>query len=304
MEIELPAHKRETPFRIDPVRLGILGLGLISGIFYFFNLELDRFMPASLQLGGIRLYVCMALLLNVLYFVGARLVFKNLDRIGRSKRLVILIVVFGVCFRAALVPSDPDLLSTDMYRYVWDGRVQQHGINPYAYAPSAEQLSTLRDDTIYSRMNRKEYPTIYPAGAQLFFRLFHGLVGDSVAGFKGMLVFFEMLTMLALVSTLRAYGLPDARIFIYAWNPLVIFEIGYGGHVDGLAVFFTVLAFYLDAKKRKLPAVVALAISSATKLYPAILLPALLTRGEWVKGAIGFFASFLLLYHFSLKKKK
>jgi alpha-1,6-mannosyltransferase len=296
MEIERPAHKTETPFRIDPVQAWIFGLGLISGIFYILNLKLNRFMPGSLQLTGIYLYIWMALFLNVLYLVGARLVFKNLDRIGRSKRLVILIIAFGMFFRAVLVPSDPDLLSTDMYRYVWDGRVQQHGINPYAYAPSAEQLRTLRDDTIYPKMNRKEYPTIYPAGAQLFFRLFHGLVGDSVPGFKGLMVFFEMLTMLVLVLTLRAYGLQDARIFIYAWNPLVIFEIGYGGHLDGLTVFLTVLAFYLDARKRKLPAVAALAFSSATKLYPALLLPAFLNRGEWIKGAVAFLAFFLLLY--------
>jgi hypothetical protein len=296
MELERPAQKRATPFRIDPIQAGIFGLGLTSGIFYHLNLKLDRFMPESLHLTGIYLYICLALFLNVLYFIGARLVFKQLDRIGRSKSLVILIIAFGIFFRAVLVPSDPDLLSTDMYRYVWDGRVQQHGINPYAYAPSAEQLRTLRDDSIYPKMNRKEYPTIYPAGAQLFFRLFHGLVGDSVPGFKGLMVFFEMLTMLVLVLTLRAYSLQDARIFIYAWNPLVIFEIGYAGHVDALAVFLTVLAFYLDAKKRKIPAVSALAFASATKLCPALLLPAFLNRGEWIKGAAAFIAFFLLLY--------
>lgn len=296
MEIERSAHKRQTPFGIDSIQAGIFGLGLISGIIYLLNLKLDRFMPESLQLTGIYLYICMALFLNVPYLVGAHLIFKHLDRIGRSKRLVILIIAFGIFFRAVLVPSDPDLLSTDMYRYVWDGRVQQHGINPYAYAPSAEQLRTLRDDTIYPKMNRKEYPTIYPAGAQLFFHLFHSLVGDSVPGFKGMMVFFEMLTMLVLVLTLKAYGLQDARIFIYAWNPLVIFEIGYGGHVDGLTVFLTVLAFYMDAKKKKIPAVIALAFSSATKLYPALLLPAILNRGERAKGTIAFIVFFLLLY--------
>jgi hypothetical protein len=183
-----------------------------------------------------------------------------------------------------------------MYRYVWDGRVQQQGINPYLHAPEAEQLKTLRDDTIYSKLNRKEYPTVYPAGAQLFFRLFHFLVGDSISGFKALLVFIELLSMSVIVLMLRTYGLEDARVFIYAWNPLVIFETGYGGHVDGLAVFLTVLAFYLNAKKKKIPAVAALAFSSATKLYPALLLPTLLNRGERIRGTIAFLAFFLLLY--------
>jgi hypothetical protein len=296
MEIECPPHKRLTLFRLDPIQTGIFGLGLISGAVYLLNLKLERFMPGFLHLTGIYLYISMFLFLNVLYFIGARLVFKHLARIGRSKSLVLTIITFGIFFRAVLVPNDPALLSTDMYRYVWDGRVQQHGINPYLYEPSAEQLRTLRDDTVYPKLNRKEYPTVYPAGAQLFFRLFHVLVGDSITGFKGLMVFFEVLTLWVLVLTLRAYGYEEARVFIYAWNPLVVFEIAYGGHVDGLTVFLTVLAFYLDAKKRKIPAVAALAFSSATKLYPALLLPALLNRGERVKGVIAFVAFFLLPY--------
>jgi hypothetical protein len=296
MKNERLDHKKSIPFGMDPTRAGIFGLGLVSGIVYFFNLKLAGFMPGFLRLDGVFFYICLALFLSVIYLVAVRLVFKIPDRIGRSRHLVILIVAFGLFFRAALVPSDPDLLSTDMYRYVWDGRVQRHGINPYAYAPEAEQLRTLRDEAVYEKMNRKEYPTIYPAGAQLFFRLFHHLVGDSVSGFKGLMVFFEMMTMLLLVLTLRAHGLQDARVIIYAWNPLVVFEIAYGGHVDGLTVFFTVLAFYLDAGGRKIPAVVALAFSSATKLYPALLLPAFLNRGERVKGGVVFVAVFLMLY--------
>lgn len=290
------AHKTITEFRPDPIQAGIFGLGLISGTVYLLNFKLERFMPGFLHLKGIYLYICMALLLNVLYFIGARLIFKHLPRIGRSKILAIIIIGFGIVFRTALVPNDPALLSTDMYRYIWDGRVQQHGINPYLYAPSSEQLRSLRDDTIYPKINRKEFPTVYPAGAQLLFRMFHFLVGDSVPGFKGLMVFFEALTLWVLVLTLRAHGFEEARLFIYAWNPLVIFEIGYGGHIDGLTVFFTVLAFYLDAQKRKIPAVVALAFSSATKLYPALLLPALLNRGRRIKGTIAFVVFFLMLY--------
>jgi hypothetical protein len=296
MEIERLPLKRITDFRPDSVQAGIFALGLISGIIYLLNFKLERFMPEFLHLTGIYMYIGLALLLNVPYFVGARLIFKHLPRVGRSKTLVIMIIGFGIIFRAVLVPGDPALLSTDMYRYVWDGRVQQHGINPYLYAPSSEQLRSLRDDTIYPEINRKEYPTVYPAGAQLLFRMFHFLVGDSIPGFKGLMVFFELLTLWALVLTLRAYGFEEARLFIYAWNPLVIFEIGYGGHVDGLTAFFTVLAFYLDARKRKIPAVVALAFSSATKLYPALLLSVLLNRGERMKGTIVFVVFFLILY--------
>jgi hypothetical protein len=216
--------------------------------------------------------------------------------VGRSKSLVIIIIFFSIFFRAFLVPTNPKVLSKDMYRYIWDGRVQQNGINPYLYPPSSEQLKSLRDAKIYPNINRKNYPTIYPAGAQLLFRVFHILAGDRIFGFKGLIVFFDMMTLLLLFATLKAHGFEETRIYIYAWNPLVIFEIGYSGHLEGLTVFLMVLAFYLNAKNRKVPAVIALAFSSATKLYPALLLPALLNQGERIKGGLVFVGSVLFLY--------
>jgi hypothetical protein len=86
-----------------------------------------------------------------------------------------------------------------MYRYIWDGRVQQNGINPYRHPPDADELKGLRDKKVYPNINRKAYPTLYPAGAQLFFRLFHILVGDRVAGYKGLMVVFDVLTLFVLL---------------------------------------------------------------------------------------------------------
>jgi hypothetical protein len=83
---------------------------------------------------------------------------------------------------------------------------------------------------------------------------------------------------------------------IYAWNPLVIFEIAYSGHLEGLTVFWMVLACYLSATHRHVPGAAALAVSSAIKLYPALLLPALLNRGQRIKGGLAFAVTILLLY--------
>jgi len=242
------------------------------------------------------MFLFLFLFLAIIYFIGIYLILNNISQVGRSKSLVIIIIFFAIFFRAVLVPTDPVVLSKDMYRYIWDGRVQQNGINPYLYPPSSEELKPLRDDKIYPNINRKDYPTIYPAGAQLLFRVFHILTGDRIFRFKGLIVFFDVMTVLMLLALLRAYGFEENRVFIYAWNPLVIFEIGYSGHMEGVTVFLMVLAFYLNAIKKKMPAVIALAFSSATKLYPALVLPALLNRGERIKGVIAFVVSFLLLY--------
>ena len=59
-----------------------------------------------------------------------------------------------------------------MYRYVWDGRVQLAGINPYRYVPAADQLAFLRDAAVYPNINRAEYAhTVYPPVAQAIFAL-------------------------------------------------------------------------------------------------------------------------------------
>jgi len=174
--------------------------------------------------------------------------------------------------------------------------VQQNGVNPYRYPPSAPELETLRDNRIFPNINRKDYRTLYPAGAQIFFRLSHGLVGDSVAGFKAIMVFFDILTLLVLLALLRNLRLHPTRIIIYAWNPLVIFEIAYSGHLEGLTVFLVAAAVYLFAVHKKIAGAVMLAFSAGVKMYPALLLAAFLNRGDRIKALAAFLATLVLLY--------
>jgi hypothetical protein len=272
------------------------GLGTISGVVYLFNFKLYRLFPQFLTRTGIHFYVCLFLFLSVLYLLAVFLILKREAKIGNSWRLIGLILFFAVIFRFFLIPSDPVVLSKDMYRYIWDGRVQQSGINPYFYPPAADELKTLRDDLIFPKLNRKEYPTLYPAGAQMFFRICYLMVGNSVFGFKSISVFFDILTLLVLTALLKAYGFNMERLIIYAWNPLVIFEIAYSGHLEGITVFLMVTAFYLNSIKRKMPGIIVLALSSAIKLYPALLLAAFLNRVDRIKGILTFSATFVLLY--------
>src|SRR6185437_3846766 len=90
-------------------------------------------------------------------------------------------LIFGVAIllRAYVLLFDP-LLSSDVYRYVWDGRVQAAGINPYRYFPADEALAFLRDGAIFPYINRAATAvTIYPPVAQFFF-LVVTRIGDSV----------------------------------------------------------------------------------------------------------------------------
>jgi len=296
MDMERPSHNQ--PDRLGPrsVPAVIAVLGVISAAVYLINFRISELIPAFSDLSGIQLYVVLFLFLSILYLGSVVLVLKTTPNKTTSWGLILMIVLSAVFFRISLVPSEPTVLSRDMYRFIWDGRVQAKGINPYRYPPEAEELKDLRDEQIYPSINRKESPTLYPAGAQLFFRLVHFLTGNSVAGFKGIMVLFDILAILVLMALLKKLGLNRSRIIIYAWNPLVVFEIAYSGHLEGLTVFLMVGALYLATINKKLPGIVMLAFSAAVKMYPALLLAAFLNRGSRVKGLATFVATILVLY--------
>lgn len=292
-------HQNSPPFiRRKYLRGFLIASGLLSGVIYFFNFRLQHFFTQFEVIGksGIHFYIFIFLILSALYLTSIYLLLKHRPLWMHSKRMLLVILILAVIFRACLLPNNPALLSKDMYRYIWDGRVQQNGINPYQYPPDADELREMRDDKIYPSLNRKSHPTLYPAGAQIFFRLFHMLVGDSVTGYKSLMTLFDVMTLFVLMALLRIYGFDDARFIIYAWHPLVIFEIAYSGHMEGLTVFWMVLALYLNASHKPMLAAASLAISSAIKLYPALLLPALLNPGERLKGILIFAVSIMLLY--------
>src|SRR5258706_16263194 len=83
-------------------------------------------------------------------------------------RVLPLIAGFAVLFNLILLPS-LSTLSDDMYRYIWDGRVQAQGISPYRFPSDASELAYLRDGFIWGHMNRLSAVTVYPPGAQLAF---------------------------------------------------------------------------------------------------------------------------------------
>src|SRR5215471_774112 len=115
----------------------------------------------------------------LLYVLVAWLILK-----ARSPRSTVLIViVFAALFRLSIIFAPP-YLSDDIYRYVWDGRVQSAGINPYRYVPADPALIQLRDDEIYRRMNRPDYAhTIYPPLTEAIFFL-TTRVSESVTWMK------------------------------------------------------------------------------------------------------------------------
>jgi alpha-1,6-mannosyltransferase len=192
-----------------------------------------------------------------------------------------LIVGWALIFRLSVVWVTPGFLSDDIYRYVWDGLVQQAGINPYHYPPNAPELGFLRDDTIFPMINRNWVLTLYPPGAQLFFRLLAWLWPGDLVAMKAMILLADAGSIALLVLLLKHLELPRSHILLYAWHPLVIVELGISGHLDGLMLPFVLLAFLCLIHHRTWLVGAALAVATLIKLYPAILFPALYRKGGW-----------------------
>jgi hypothetical protein len=216
-----------------------------------------------------------------LYLGAAALALRAPDSDERQRRLALAVIwLLAIAFRLVLLPTRPTL-SDDMYRYVWDGRVQAHGISPYRYPPEAKELIPLRagDHTVWRYINRKPAVTVYPPGAQLAFAAVWRVVGNNVTGFKAALVLAELAGGAALLGLLRALRQPPERVLLYLWSPLLVFEVAHAGHVDGLMLPLLILAFWARMKER--PGLLGVALGAATlvKLFPGLLLPALLPLG-------------------------
>lgn len=213
-----------------------------------------------------------------LYLVAAALVVRIPRQSSTSSRGVLLLIfLFAVLFRLILLQPRPTL-SDDMYRYVWDGRVQANGISPYRYPPDADAVTYLRngDRSVWRYINRKSAVTVYPPGAQIAFAGIWRVVGDSVIGFKVAFVLSELLGGLLLLRLLRRFDQPPERALLYLWSPLLVFEVTHAGHVDGLMLLLLIAAFWARVANRHTLLGLSLGAATLVKLFPALLLPALL----------------------------
>ena len=141
---------------------------------------------------------------------------------GRVTKVAFAVILAVAMLCRVLLVLGPLTFSTDVYRYIWDGRVQGLGINPYQYIPADPALVHLRDTVVYPRINRRDYAhTIYPPLAEGIF-LAVARVSPSVTGMKAAMIGFEAMTIWALCSLLGRLGLPRGRVLLYAWHPLVL----------------------------------------------------------------------------------
>ena len=189
-----------------------------------------------------------------------------------SHRLLIACVVLASVWRVAMVTGAP-LVSDDVYRYVWDGRVQRFGYNPYTSTPKDPALAHLHTE-VTRRIDptSAELPTIYPPLAELFFRLVSS-VHESVTAMVVAVLLCDLLTLAIVWRWLVSTGRNPWWVLAYAWHPLVALEGAGGGHIDAVGTMLVVAAGFSLSRQRGLIAATALAAAFAVKFLPVVLIP-------------------------------
>ena len=251
----------------------LAGIGTLSAAMYASAVPLS----ARLGLEPLHLHLPVFGATVTLYLLALWLVVRGG---AAGPRALGVICGFALVFRLLMLWT-PVYLSSDPYRYLWDGRVQLAGVNPYRYPPAAPELSTLRDVEVHPHINRPTAVTVYPPGAQWLFALAAALTPGTLPGWRVLLLLADALTVLLLLRLLGRLGTSAETVLAYAWSPLVVFEGIQAGHVDLAMIPVVLLALTWRIDGSPVRAGLALGVAVLLKLYPAVLLVAWWRRGDW-----------------------
>src|SRR6266550_4378092 len=178
-----------------------------------------------------------------------------------SRRVVVIGLVLAAVWHIEFlrVPSGTD---DDIHRYVWDGRLQRLGYNPYIVVPSDPVLSGLHTSETRT-LNNPDLPSPYPAGAELFFRAVTA-IQESTFALKLAFVVCEFAIVFVLLDFLRGTRQGAHLVLAYAWNPLLAIEVAGSGHVDIVGALLLLLS--AAALVRRWRSVAALAFGLAVSV--------------------------------------
>jgi len=238
---------------------------------------------------------------------------------------VALILLGGIAIQVAAV-SAPPRESDDLYRYIWDGRVQAAGIDPYAYVPAARQLDGLRNEFLWhpgadhcvtpsefrqfpaedlvtgcTMINRPAVPTIYPPVAEAYFLAVHyePSGSQSTTPIQATTALIAVLTTVLLLFGLGRLGRDVRMAALWSWCPTVALEAGNSAHVDVVAVGIAAAALLVLAtartRGRTVLGGVLLGLAIATKVTPVLTVPAVLRR-RWMTVLLAAGSAFVVVY--------
>ena len=227
-----------------------------------------------------------ALFIAVLLFGLIAVALRNRCRL----RVRTIMIITAVCQLPGLLFRPT--LTDDTYRFVWDGRVQLAGIDPYRYPPLAGALHALRDPILFPPgsprplINRPAVHTIYPPIAEFWFTVIAavtpwqlGTLGVQVAAAAVAVITTGLLARE--LSSVGPSGVGRGELaLLYGACPAVTIEAANGAHPDVLAALLVLLMGMALIRRRQGIAGLFLGLAAGVKLVPLLLLPVFWARGR------------------------
>ena len=197
-------------------------------------------------------------------------------------RMVFWAVIFRIC---GLVGGP--FFEDDFYRYLWDGfRFATTG-SPYGAAPEdffVDPSVPAAFQSVLDRINNPDLPTIYAPLTEALFLVGYWLKPGSILVLQAILVVFDLMTIGLLLRLAPARG-----VMLYAWCPLIVKEIAFTAHPDGLGVGLLLAVICLVRDRRWYSAAVCLGLAIASKAFALVLAPLVLVNARarcWIVACI------------------
>jgi len=222
-------------------------LGIISEIIYLLLYVVEPLRKIADDKGIVLrnsslfiIVVSFLLLLSCLYFFAYQQIRKNNTSLQS-------IIVFSLLFNITLIFIWP-ISSFDFFSYIYRARIfSHHDANPFLAT-----YNNFSNDAFYYLINNKWsiYTTLYGPIFILFSSFLTFISGNNFALsfflLKISFIIFNLLNILLIQKTFNN----KIATFLYAWNPLIIFEFCVNGHNDVILIFFLLLAFFFILKKQ------------------------------------------------------
>ena len=248
--------------------LFLIILGLVQVALYLRILALDNL---GLNISN---FVSLFLICFVFYIFSILVINRNSKSNLSIKKIFFIIIFFSIIFRIIMILLKPTL-SHDMMRFLWDGRLILHGINPYLYTPESSELNALKDVAYFIDYEFKHTLTVYPPIAQFIFGIAYFFTDGNPFGIKLLTTIFDLMNIFVLTLLMKTINPKNllSGIMIYAWSPLLIIESTGNGHIEPIPIFFILLSLLLMVKSRIRLSSISYSSACLSKLFPILLLP-------------------------------